>query len=201
MTQIRNMLEGDAAAVARLHAAGLRDGFLHRLGGRFLATLYRGMAEAVGTHVWVAESDGDVCGFCAYTRNVRAMYADVLRARFVRLAFASLPHSLNPFVLKEVLDTYRYPAKQQTQDLPAAEILSIAVAPSAGRTGVGRKLLEEALHQAANDGVAEIKVVAGAQLEAANRFYTACGFERRGQIVQHGHALNVYVRAVTKEAG
>lgn len=195
MTTIREMHPADAPTVARIHASAITTGFLARLGPRFLACLYRGIAEDTGSRVWVAQGDTRIIGFCAYSVDVGAMYRRVLRRRLLPLAWASLPRSLNPFVLKEILDTCRYPAKQEAEELPAAEILSIAVDLSCRATGTGRKLLEQAMKQAATDGVPEIKVLAGADLLAANRFYIACGFEKRAQIIQHGHPLNVYVRS------
>ena len=55
------------------------------------------------------------------------MYRRVLKSRFWRLGFASLPRSLNPRLIKEVCETLRYPAKQAAQSLPPAEILSVGV--------------------------------------------------------------------------
>ncbi len=182
--------------MARVHAAAITEGFLSKLGIRFLTSLYKGIQLDGRSHVWIAGRDGEIVGFCAYTPEVSAMYRSVLRRRFLRLAFASLPRSLNPLVLKEVLDTYRYPAKQQAKALPRAEILSIAVDAGGRGTGTGRRLLEEAIRQAAGDGEAEVKVLVGTNLAAANRFYIACGFEKRAEIIQHGHTLNAYVRCV-----
>jgi hypothetical protein len=50
--------------------------------------------------------------------------------------------------------------------------------------------------QARADGQVPLKVLAGARLEAANRFYPACGFTKTAELIQHGEILNVYVRAV-----
>jgi hypothetical protein len=55
-------------------------------------------------------------------------------------------------------------------------------------------LLDKAIQQAALDGQAEIKVLAGAILEGANKFYPACGFTLTDAIIQHGETMNVYVR-------
>ncbi len=192
---IDSMQPAHAPAVGRLHAVTITEGFLLRLGERFLAELYRGVAADHACRVWVA-ADGDrVVGFCAYARDVSGMYRRILRRRWLRLGLASLPASLNPFVLKEVLDTLRYPAKQGDLRLPPAELLSIGVDASTRGTGAGRRLLEMAVAQAAADGQPEIKVLAGAKLDGANRFYSACGFEKRAEIVQHGEILNVYVKS------
>jgi len=200
MSLIRTMHDEDAAAVARLHAQSITQGFLSKLGERFLRQLYLGIARDEGSGVVVALRGQDVAGFCAYSRDVSSMYRRVLRARTFRLGLASLPRSLNPLLIKEVFDTLRYPSKQSAKRLPPAEILSIAVAASERGTGVGNKLLEEAVEWVRQEGQSAIKVVAGARLEGANRFYIACGFEKVAEIVQHGEILNVYVKLLATES-
>lgn len=201
MIEIREMEDRDAGEVARLHAGTITEGFLGRLGRRFLRELYRGIATDEGSRVWIAVANQDVVGFCAYSQDVSALYRRLLRARGVRLAFASLPHSLNPGVVKEVLETWRYPAKQSKHRLPPAEILSIGVDASARGTGTGKRLLNEALDQARGEGLAQIKVLAGAKLPGANRFYRACGFDLVDEITQHGETLNVYVKSLAESGG
>jgi GNAT superfamily N-acetyltransferase len=201
MIEVREMEDRHAGDVARLHAGTITEGFLVRLGHRFLRELYRGIATDEGSHVWIAQAEGDVVGFCAYSQDVRALYRRLLRARGVRLAFASLPYSLNPGVLKEVLETWRYPAKQSKHQLPPAEILSIGMDAGARGTGAGKRLLNEALSQARREGQAQIKVLAGAKLRGANRFYQACGFDLVDGITQHGEILNVYVKHLADSDG
>lgn len=196
MSLIRPMQDDDAAAVARIHAESITEGFLTRLGQRFLRQLYLGIARDEGSQILVAGARHEVVGFCAYSRDVSAMYRRILRLRIFRLAWASLPRSLNPWVIKQVLDTLRYPGKQSAKALPPAEILSIAVGAKARGTGVGKKLLHRVLEVARRDGQREVKVLAGAKLEGANRFYRACGFNLAAEIVQHGEVLRVYVKPI-----
>ncbi|MBU0618534.1 MAG: GNAT family N-acetyltransferase [Planctomycetes bacterium] len=193
------MRNADARRVAQLHAESITEGFLSRLGRRFLAALYRGIAGDEASAVFVADEDARVLGFCACVRDVSAMYRRVLRARFWRLGFASLPRSLNPWVLKEISDTLRYPAKQAAQALPSAEILSIAVDSAVQGKGIGRALLDAALRWARQDGERQIKVLAGAKLDQANRFYQSGGFRKAAELEQHGEVLNVYVRDLEAE--
>lgn len=197
MIEVRHMRPNESSAVARLHTDSITEGFLNKLGLRFLACLYRGIQDDATSHVWIAKDNDDVVGFCAYAQNVGGLYKRILRQRFLRLAFASLPASLNPWVLKEVVDTLRYPAKQHAQQLPAAEILSIAVHAQGRGSGIGNRLLEMATKQATADGEAEIKVLAGAALAGANKFYIKCGFDKRCEIQQHGHAMNAYVKRLS----
>jgi GNAT superfamily N-acetyltransferase len=191
---VRPMAYRDEPAVARLHAEEIRQGFLSRLGEPFLRALYVGIAKDPGSRVLVAAMGATVIGFCAYSRNVTAMYRSVLCRRGVILGLATLPRSLNPSVLVDIVDTLSYPSKQQAAHLPAAEILAIAVSRSMHGRGIGRALLEAACAQAAGDGEPEVKVLAGAALEQANAFYLQNGFVLRTQIIQHGEPLNVYVR-------
>jgi GNAT superfamily N-acetyltransferase len=194
MTTVRLMRNTDASRVAQLHAESITRSFLARLGPRFLAALFRGIAHDEASVVFVADQDPHVLGFCACARDVRAMYRRVLRARFWQLGLASLPRSLNPWVLKEISDTLRYPAKQAAQALPAAEILSVAVDPVARGKGVGRALVDAVLRWTRQHGEKQIKVLAGARLDQANRFYHASGFRKVAELEQHGEILNVYVR-------
>jgi ribosomal protein S18 acetylase RimI-like enzyme len=190
----RPMTHADADAVADIHAASIDQGFLVRLGRRFLRQLYLGIASDAGSRVFVAVDGQQIVGFAAFSRDVGAMYRHVLRSRFFRLGLAAVPAALNPFLVREIFDTLRYPAKQHAQRLPAAEILSIAIRPGARGGGVGRRLLDELYGAARAAGVDEVKVLAGARLEGANRFYAQCGFVRCAEIIQHGEPLNVYVR-------
>ncbi len=199
MIKITPMGESDAQCVAKLHADSINEGFLAKLGIRFLQQLYLGIAEDGESKVWVAKSNDKVMGFCAYSYNVNGMYRRVLRRRLIRLALAALPRAMNPLVIKEALDTLRYPAKQNAQKLTATEILSIAVDECARGTGVGKMLLNRAMEQAMQDGASEIKVLAGADLEGANRFYTSYGFTKSTRIIQHGEALNVYVKPIVHD--
>ncbi len=131
------MHAGDAARVARLHAETITQGFLTRLGPRFLRQIYLGVAADPTSRVWVAVREGEVLGFLAYAVDVGAMYRRILRARTLRLAFASLPYTLNPWIVREVLDTLRYPHKQSDAQLPPAEILSVGVSPAARGGALG----------------------------------------------------------------
>jgi ribosomal protein S18 acetylase RimI-like enzyme len=190
---IGSMQPADGRAVARLHAATITEGFLLKLGLRFLAELYRGIAADPESIVLVARQTDQVVGFCAFSANVGGLYKRVLRRRLFRLGWAALPRALNPRVLREVADTLRYPAKSSVRELPPAEILSIGVDAGCQGGGVGRTLLDHALAHARRVGCDHVKVLAGAKLAGANAFYTRYGFHVAGQVVQHGEPLNAYV--------
>lgn len=193
-TMMASELRPEIRAIADIHAQTITQGFLTRLGPRFLREVYWGIVADASSCVWIARAATGPLGFLAYTRNVGGMFRCVLRRGVFRLGFASFPAVLNPLIIKEMFDTLRYPGKQGAADLPPAEILSVGVSAEARGLGVGRELVELAVAQARADGETVLKVLAGAALDAANRFYPACGFTLHGQITQHGEPLNVYVR-------
>lgn len=63
---------------------------------------------------------------------------------------------------------------------PEAEVLTLAVSPSARRRGVGRALLEAALARAAEDGVELVFLEVAADNRAALALYDRAGFARVG---------------------
>jgi len=188
------MQDAEAADVARLHAETIDEGFLARLGPRFLRQLYVGIARCEVSCVFVAGIDKELIGFCAYARDVGAMYRDVLRSRFLPLTIGSLPRVLSPGVLWNALETVRYAGRQRARQLPPAEILSMGVDRKARGKGIGRKLLDMALERAQREGQESVKVLSAAGQKGANQFYRACGFDHVDVVVQHGAELNVYVK-------
>ncbi|QOJ13159.1 MAG: GNAT family N-acetyltransferase [Planctomycetia bacterium] len=190
---IRPMAGSDSADVARLHALTINRGFLARLGPRFLRELYIGIEEDPESAVWVAELDGSVCGFLAYTANVAGLYRRVLRARSWRLFLGMIPRVLRPAMLRNVLETLCYPRTQEAMHLPRAELLAVGIDPHRQGTGAGRRLVAAMLDRARADGVDRVKVVVGGDLDGANAFYPRVGFTRLTEFEHHGRMSIVYV--------
>ena len=181
---------GDAAAVAALHAARIGEGFLVTLGPRFLTRLYRRIARSPGSVLVVAEADGRVVGFAAATTSTRRLYAEFLRRDGVLAALAAAPAVLR--APSRVWETLRYGAGDD--DLPAAEVLSIAVADAAGGRGLGGALLATALDGLAARGAREARVVTAVGNDAALAMYERAGFRRWGRTEVHaGVAQEVLV--------
>ncbi|MBK8916211.1 MAG: GNAT family N-acetyltransferase [Phycisphaerales bacterium] len=186
------MTASDASEVARLHALTISRGFLSRLGPRFLRELYIGIEEDPESAVWVAERDGGVCGYLAYTANVSGLYRRVLRARSWRLFLGMIPRVLRPSMLRNVLETLCYPRTQEAMHLPRAELLAIGIDPQRQGGGAGRRLVGVMLERAAADGVDCVKVVVGGELDGANAFYQRLGFSRLTEFEHHGRLSIIY---------
>lgn len=193
------MTVAHASQVAAIHLQSIHHGVLCALGPQFMARLYEGIAAHPQSSVWVAVRSGRVLGFCAYTRNVSAMYRDVILSNFWTLARFALPQGLRWRVIRQALDVLCYPFRRTVKSMPQAEVLSIALDPAAQGGGVGSRLLQAAMEQARLDGEPLLRVMVGSDLETARHFYERLGFEHVGDLTQHGDTLCVYTRRVEVE--
>jgi glycosyltransferase involved in cell wall biosynthesis/ribosomal protein S18 acetylase RimI-like enzyme len=195
---IRPATVADAAAMARLHADGMPDAFLPTLGQPFLARLYRAIAADPNAVALVAEGVDGVVGFAAGVTSVRAFYRRFARGHGPAAALVAAPHLVRPRVVRQVLETARYPAQGDAGNgrLPDAELLSIAVDPAWRAGGTGRALADGVLAGLAARGVGELKVVVGAANPGANRFYAKVGFREAGHLTVHqGTPSKVWIRS------
>jgi ribosomal protein S18 acetylase RimI-like enzyme len=177
--------EGDPDRLAQLHADRIRDGFLAELGRGFLERLYRRIVRSDGSFAYVAtdaEPDRAV-GFAAAAVDVSALYREFAVRDGLSVSLAVLPFAIRSW--RRVLETLRYPASTDGDDLPAAEILAVAVDESATGRGVGKLVVDAATRELHARGVRAVKVVAGSDNAAALRLYEKCGFERRARIEVH----------------
>lgn len=182
----------DAAALARLHRDALPGSFLPTLGEGFLRRLYVALVTDPSGVVVVAEEAGAVVGLIAAVESVSRFYRRFLVRHGVAAGLAAAPRLLRPEVLRKAFETARYAGNGD--GLPEAEILSVALAPASRGRGTGKALVLGALERLGEMGVGEGKVIAGAELEAANRLYAGMGFTRVGTLAVHdGEASNVWV--------
>ena len=68
----------DALTAARLHAGQIDEGFLSRLGPRFLCHLYGRIARSPSSFLLMAERGGAPAGFVAGATDVGALYRQFL---------------------------------------------------------------------------------------------------------------------------
>ena len=182
---------GDAPAVARLHAERIGEGFLVTLGPKFLARLYRRIVLSPHAVLVVAESGERIVGFVAAATSTRRLYGDFLRRDALPAGLAAAPAVLR--TPRRVWETLRY-GSTADGDLPAAEVLSIAVAADAGGHGIGSALLAAAQRELSRLGAPEARVVTAVGNDAALAMYERAGFRRRGRTEVHaGVAQEVLV--------
>jgi ribosomal protein S18 acetylase RimI-like enzyme len=179
---VRAAHAGDAPAVAALHAGRIGEGFLVTLGPRFLRRLYRRIALSPDAVLLIAHSGGRVVGFVAAASSTRRLYSQFLRRDALPAGLAAAPAVLR--APRQVWETFRYGSVDE-DDLPAAEILSIAVAPDAAGQGIGGALLSAAQEELTQLGAAEARVVTAVDNKAALAMYEHAGFRRRSSTEVH----------------
>jgi ribosomal protein S18 acetylase RimI-like enzyme len=183
---IRAGTTDDAAAAARLHVAGIREGFLSSLGSRFLAHLYARIARDPGCFLLVAvdpqTGPRGVAGFIAGSDDVGRLYRAFVRHDGVRAALSAFGRLLSS--LPRVLQTLRH-GKKGGGTGRGTELLAVAVDASRHGHGIGRALVEAFLGEVVARGGKSAHVVVGAHNIRAIELYRQAGFVEAARFEMH----------------
>jgi len=194
------MTKAHARAVAILHRDGIDTGFLSSLGLRFLTQLYKAIPSCPAGFgfVYMGRGDGEglegeeVLGFIACAESTGRLYKQSMWRRGILMGFPLMRYLFSPSVLRRIIHTMKYPS-QTGEDLPAAEVLSVAVSDKSRGKGVGKALMKAAFAEFRDRGVGELKVAVGADNENANEYYKRCGFALAETREHHRRPMNVHV--------
>lgn len=183
-----------AKEVAKLHKLNI-PGFLSTLGIPFLTLLYRKMAEDPTSFVLVANSKDGIEGFVSASINVKKFYKSFLASSFSQVTVTLILQFMNLSVWRKIFETLRYPLKDN--DLPHAELLSMAVIEEARGREVAIRLFEALKKEMREKKVKKFKVTVGSDNVRANKFYEKVGFKFLTQIEVHaGEKSNVWVHSL-----
>lgn len=185
--------------VARLHAANLDQSFLATLGTGFLAELYRAIDLCPQAVLIVKGEQGKLVGFVAGLAGPMSMVYRRMLRRLPLWGWRLVPVLFSVARLKRVAEILQYTnSEPRHSDLPAAELLSIAVAPAARGTGVAESLYAELTNYFRQMKVAKFKIVVGEKLFPAHKFYQRMGARPLTELeLHHGAKSVVYVQTVT----
>lgn len=188
-SELLNSVSPDSHFVecAKLHQKVITDGFLTKLGPKFLSKFYHAIAELPDSFLIVSYDDRKkINGLIAGSTNSRHLMRQVLSKR----AIFFLPHMLkvvfNPSFIRKIIEVILYPSKQDFKDLPDAEILNFAVLPEAQGKGTGRHLFIALCDEMKKRDVQQMRIVTGASQESAQSFYVKVGAELISSISVHG---------------
>lgn len=192
----QNFTPAEIKQIVALHREQIGQGFLSSLGDLALGLIYS-LAAAGNSGLLLAvvdETTGHVGGFVCGTVSVSAFYREFLRHHFFTALRVIGPKLLAPARLGRAVETLLYPAKKDVAALPPAELLTIAVAPPYQGQGLAQALFAGLVEAFRAHDIPAFKVVAGGQLQQAQRFYQKQGPVRIETIeVHHGQPSRVYV--------
>lgn len=183
--------------VAQLHIDCIDQGFLSQLGPDFLTLMYECLDDDPGALLLTCEREGQVVGFVTAARSLGGVYQRMLR-RGWRLVQSLAPSLTRPRRILRILEIVRYGAAQPGDGgLPRTELLSLAVASGWRGKGCAEELYRGLERELAARGEAAFKIVVGAPLTPAHRFYRRMGAEPAAEIQLHrGETSTVYVHTI-----
>lgn len=184
-------------AVAQLHIDNIDQGFLPVLGRDFLALMYECIDLDAKAELLVVEEDDRIIGFVSAASGLGGIYRKMLR-RWWRLTKALAPSLLHPARVKRILEVLRYSAVPAPKDLlPSMELLSLAVAPEWRGKGSAQSLYRALVTRLNERGVDAFRIVVGASLAPAHRFYQRMGAGRATEVEVHGGEIStIYVHRI-----
>lgn len=190
----------DAAAVARLHRSAITTGFLSALGEGFTVRMYRAILSCPAAFgLGIKDEAGELLGFIACAEDIRKTYRYSILLHGLSMSLSLLRYAFRFGIIRRLWETFRYPSAVG-EDLPAAEVLSIAVWPMFRSQGFGQMLLNAAGNELRRRGVQRVKVAVGAANTGANRFYERCGFRLAVTRQHHGEPMNIYTAELAEAA-
>lgn len=160
--------------------------------------MYESIDESDSATLLVEERDGKVIGFVTGANGMGPIYIGMLR-RWFYLVPALLPSLCYPRRLWRILEILRYSRKGASQaDLPAYELLSIAVDPDARGGAISERLYTGLMANCRERNIPAFKIVVGVNLALAHRFYGRMGAVVVAETEVHqGQRSLVYVQNVT----
>lgn len=182
------------AALAELHRRAFPGFFLTQLGLPFLRTLYACYLKDPESGVLLAEEDGEMRGFLAYSKDYSGFYKNLIRRHLIEFGFCALLAAVrHPSFTKRLLGAFKK-SDSVAKTERYVELSSICVEPSASKQGIGSKLIERLKAEVDFSTYAYINLETDRDgNEGANRFYLKNGFVlAREYCTAEGRWMNEY---------
>ncbi len=180
--------------LSKLHIVAFPNFFLTQLGLSFLKTLYRGYIEDKNSGILVAEINGKLAGFIAYSNEYSKFYKELLKRHLIRFAFYSLLAVIrHPSFVKRLLSAFKK-SDEVLKGEAYVELASICVNPKVDGKGIGTKLIEK-LKEITDFTIYEyINLETDAcNNDAVNKFYVKNGFQlAQSYVTTEGRKMNEY---------
>ena len=197
MVTIRKMTaaeKGSIRKLSKLHVRAFPGFFLTQLGVGFLDALYTGYLNDERSGIIVAEYNGRLAGFIAYSNDYPNFYKGLMKKHLLRFAFCSMGAAIrHPSFIKRLLGAFKK-SDSVVKSEKYVELASICVDPRLGKHGIGTKLIDHLKGMVDFDEYAYINLETDAVgNDDVNRFYVKNGFKlARSYFSSEGRKMNEY---------
>jgi ribosomal protein S18 acetylase RimI-like enzyme len=181
-------------SIARLHMRAFPKFFLTQLGYSFLETLYVGYIEDKDSGIIIAEKEGDIVGFIAYSNDYPKFYQGLMKRHMVKFIICSMAAAIkHPSFIKRLLGALRKSDEVKREE-KYVELASICVDPQIESNGIGTLLIDylKSIVDYAKYEYINLETDAVGN-DAVNKFYMKNGFIlERQYITPEGRVMNEY---------
>lgn len=195
MIQIKELdNKGQIREIALLHIKAFPSFFLTQLGYSFLKTLYKGYLEDELSGIIIAEDNGQLLGFLAYSKDYSSFFKKLVKHHLFEFALYSVKTAvLNPSTIKRILLAFNK-SEDVKREEQYVELASICVDPSCESKGIGTALITYLKSIIDFDEYEYITLETDAESnDRANSFYLNNGFTlNRSYTVNNSRKMNEY---------
>lgn len=180
--------------IASLHKKAFPTFFLTQLGGPFLRTLYNGYMEDKDSGIIVAENNGSLIGFIAYSNDYPRFYKGLIKNHLIKFALCSLGAAIrHPSFIKRLMGAFKK-SESVVKKEKYVELASICVDPDIEGKGIGTQLIDYLKAIVDFHTYAYINLETDADgNEGVNKFYVKKGFMLERQFTTaEGRRMNEY---------
>lgn len=180
--------------VTDIHLKTFSGFFLTFLGSGFLKQLYKGFCTHPASGLLIAQQDGRVVGFIAYSEDLSGFYRYLIRKSLIPFAWYSLIALFRrPSAMRHIIRAFLKPGESERSE-QYIELSSIGVLPELKHQHIGSQLLHSLQNAFDSQKFAYIKLETDAiDNEATNLFYIANGFQQVDSYqTAEGRKMNEY---------
>lgn len=177
---IRKLEDTDKGVINQIvdiHLKTFKGFFLTFMGQGFLSQMYTAYTKHPQSGIFVAEENGAVIGFVAYSGNMSGLYKYMIKHQLIQFAWYSLGAFLRkPKVFMRLIRAFLKPGESQRNE-KYVELASIGVHPDVKAKGIGSQLIDALKAEVDFNAFEYITLETDAvNNEAANKFYVKNGF-------------------------
>lgn len=181
-------------SISELHKRAFPKFFLTQLGVPFLQTLYTGYMEDKDSGIIVAEDEGKLVGFIAYSNDYPRFYKGLIKNHLMKFAFCSFGAAIrHPSFIKRILGAFKKSGSVVKEE-KYVELASICVDPEMKNRGLGLKLIDYLKSTVDFNTYAYINLETDAdENDSVNKFYAKNNFKLETTFTTaEGRRMNEY---------